>query len=65
MLVPFALTPPREPAPAWNPRGVDDRDHRAENQSNANDEHPGERDVRIRVGHSPKDRMIVKQACLY
>ncbi len=28
----------------------------------ADDEHPGERDVRVRVGHAPEDRMIVEQS---
>jgi hypothetical protein len=51
-----------QPAPAWHPHGVDGCDHRAENERRADDEHPGERDVRVRIGHTPEDRVIVEQS---
>ena len=49
------------PAP-WHPHSVGGCDHRAENERYADDEHPCERDVRIRVSHTAEDRMIVEQS---
>ena len=51
-----------KPAPAWHLHGVDGRDHRAETERPADDEHPCERDVRVSVGHTPEDRMFIEQS---
>ena len=52
----------QQPSSAWHPGGVDRCDYRAQNECRADDEHPGECDVRVRVGHTPENRMIVEQS---
>ncbi len=51
----------RNPAPAWHPHGVDGRDHRAQNQRRADNQHSWKHDVRVRVAHARENRMRVEQ----
>jgi hypothetical protein len=45
----------------WHSHGVDGRDHRTEYERRADDEHPCERDVRVSVGHTAEDHMVIEQ----
>ncbi len=51
-----------QPAPPRHSGGIDCCNHRAKSERCADDQHPGDRDVRVRVGHTSKDRMILEQA---
>ena len=51
-----------QPATPRCPHRIGGCDYRAENERCADDEHPGDGDVRVRVSHTPKDRVIVEQS---